>query len=70
MAIVKTPRNKMPEQDPIVRGKNFEEVALGYTKELAMAEAKRCMQCKNPLCMKGCPVSVRIPEFMKAVAEE
>ncbi len=70
MAIVKTPRNKMPEQDPIVRGHNFEEVALGYTKELAMAEAKRCMQCKNPLCMKGCPVSVRIPEFMKAVAEE
>ena len=69
MAIEKTPRNLMNEQDPKVRAHNFSEVALGYTPEQAMAEAKRCLQCKNAPCRKGCPVSVRIPEMMQAVAE-
>lgn len=47
---------KMPEQDPNVRNKNFEEVSLGYTKEQAMEEATRCLNCKKPFCMDGCPV--------------
>lgn len=58
----------MIEQDPKVRAHNFEEVALGYTEELLKAEASRCMQCKNAPCMQGCPVSVRIPEFLRAAA--
>lgn len=66
MVMTKLP---MPEQDPNVRNKNFEEVALGYTKEMAMEEATRCLNCKNPLCMKGCPVNVRIPQFISKVAE-
>ena len=49
---------KMPEQDPNVRNKNFEEVSLGYTKEQAMEEATRCLNCKKPFCMDGCPVGV------------
>ena len=61
-------KNPMPEQEPLVRNKNFEEVALGYTAETAMDEAKRCLQCKKPLCMQGCPVNVRIPEFINRVA--
>ena len=59
----------MPEQDPQVRITNFEEVALGYTEEMAIAEAKRCLNCANPLCRTGCPVSVRIPEFIAKVVE-
>ncbi|NCC69258.1 MAG: dihydropyrimidine dehydrogenase, partial [Clostridia bacterium] len=62
-------RNSMPEQDPNVRIKNFDEVALGYTPETAMDEAKRCLNCKNMPCVSGCPVNVRIPEFIKEVAE-
>jgi len=62
-------KNEMPEQDPIVRAGNFEEVALGYTAEMAIDEAKRCLNCKNPQCRTGCPVSVRIPEFIAKVAE-
>ena len=62
-------KNPMPEQEPLVRNKNFEEVALGYTAETAMDEAKRCLKCKKPLCMQGCPVNVRIPEFLAKVAE-
>ncbi|MBR4577996.1 MAG: NADPH-dependent glutamate synthase [Oscillospiraceae bacterium] len=58
----------MPEQEPLVRNKNFEEVALGYTPEMAMDEATRCLQCKKPLCVSGCPVNVRIPEFIAKVA--
>ena len=69
MAVEKIARNKIPEHDAKVRARNFDEVALGYTQELAMAEAKRCLQCKNAFCRNGCPVSVRIPEMMKAVAE-
>ena len=60
---------KMPEQDPNVRNKNFEEVSLGYTKEQAMEEATRCLNCKKPFCMDGCPVGVPIPEFIHHVVE-
>lgn len=69
MAVSKAPRTPMPEQDPAIRAFNFEEVALGYTEEQALAEAARCLQCKNPLCVQGCPVNVRIPEFIAKVAE-
>ena len=70
MADMSLTKNPMPEQDPLVRAGNFDEVALGYTKELAIAEAKRCLNCPNPLCRTGCPVSVRIPEFIAKVVEE
>ena len=60
---------KIPEQDPNVRNKNFEEVSLGYTLEMAQEEAARCVQCKNRPCMDGCPVSVKIPEFIHLIVE-
>jgi len=60
---------KMPEQDPNIRNKNFLEVALGYTKEMAIEEAQRCLQCKNKPCVNGCPVNVQIPEFIKLIVE-
>ena len=66
MTLVKTP---MPEQDPKVRARNFQEVALGYTAEMAIEEAGRCLKCKNPKCVEGCPVNVRIPEFIAKVQE-
>ncbi|MBW2595723.1 MAG: NADPH-dependent glutamate synthase [Deltaproteobacteria bacterium] len=66
----KIPRQDMPEQDPKVRAKNFNEVPLGYTEEQAVLEAKRCIQCKKPLCIAGCPVDVDIPGFIKSIAEE
>ena len=69
MANMKMEKNPMPEQDPIVRAGNFDEVALGYTPEMAIDEAKRCLNCPNPLCRTGCPVSVRIPEFIAKVVE-
>ena len=69
MANMRLTKNEMPEQDPIVRAGNFDEVALGYTPEMAMDEAKRCLNCKNPACRTGCPVAVRIPEFIAKVAE-
>ena len=59
----------MPEQEPLVRAKNFLEVTLGYTKEMAMEEAKRCLQCKNPKCVGACPVNIKIPNFIAQVAE-
>ncbi|SNQ62399.1 NADPH-dependent glutamate synthase [Candidatus Methanoperedens nitratireducens] len=62
-------RQKMPEQDPAVRKSNFNEVALGFTEEQAVKEAKRCLQCKKPSCMKGCPVEVKIPAFLDRVAK-
>ena len=62
-------KNPMPEQAPDVRNKNFSEVALGYSPEMAMDEAKRCLNCKNKPCVSGCPVNVRIPEFVALVAE-
>ncbi|MBN1402413.1 MAG: NADPH-dependent glutamate synthase [Anaerolineae bacterium] len=63
------PRQEMPTQDPYERASNFDEVALGYTQEMAMAEASRCIQCKKPQCITGCPVSVRIPEFILCLRE-
>ena len=60
---------KMPEQAPDVRNHNFQEVSLGYTPEMAMEEAARCLNCKNHPCVAGCPVNVRIPEFIQKVAE-
>ena len=65
----KISRQKMPMQEPKKRIKNFDSVALGYTKEQAILEAKRCIQCKKPACMKGCPVEVNIPGFIKKIAE-
>ncbi len=59
----------MPEQEPNVRNKNFSEVALGYSKEMAMEEAARCLNCKHKPCMDGCPVNVPIPGFIEKVAE-
>ena len=61
-------KNPMPSQDPNVRNKNFDEVALGYTQEMAIDEAQRCLNCKNKPCMGGCPVMVHIPEFIAKVA--
>lgn len=66
MTMTKTP---MPEQEANVRNKNFKEVSLGYTAEMAIEEAKRCLNCKKPLCVGGCPVNIRIPEFIAKVAE-
>lgn len=63
----KIPRQLMPEQDPQVRKRNFDEVPLGYTPELAMKEAERCLQCKRPSCIEGCPVSVDIPAFINLI---
>jgi glutamate synthase (NADPH/NADH) small chain len=62
-------RVPMPEQDPRVRVTNFQEVPQGYTPEQAMEEAARCLQCKKPLCIEGCPVNVDIPGFLRLVAE-
>ena len=63
------PRQKMPEQDPKVRARNFDEVPLGYTEELAVLEASRCLQCKNPSCREGCPVEIDIPAFIRFIKE-
>ncbi|CAD7766819.1 MAG: Sulfide dehydrogenase subunit alpha [Candidatus Argoarchaeum ethanivorans] len=62
-------RPEMPEQNPEERIHNFNEVALGYTKEQAVIEASRCLQCKKPQCIKGCPVEIDIPAFIKNIAE-
>ncbi len=66
---MKIPRQKMPEQKPKDRARNFDEVPYGYSEETAMLEAKRCLQCKKPSCMKGCPVEINIPSFVNLVAE-
>ncbi|AFM25117.1 NADPH-dependent glutamate synthase [Desulfomonile tiedjei] len=63
----KIPRQKMPEQNPIERAHNFYEVALGYDNDLALLEASRCLHCKKPYCMAGCPVEVDIPDFVEMV---
>ena len=65
----KIPRQKMPEQAPSVRAKNFDEVPLGQNAETAQKEASRCIQCKKPLCVEGCPVSVDIPGFIKRIKD-
>jgi glutamate synthase (NADPH/NADH) small chain len=64
------PTVEMPKQSPEERRTNFDEVAHGYTKELALEEASRCLQCKNPQCVKGCPVDVPIPEFITLLKED
>ena len=67
---IKKEEVKMPKQDPKVRVKNFNEVALGYTEEQAIEEATRCLQCVKPQCVDGCPVEVPIPEFIKCIKEK
>ena len=69
MANMSLTKNPMPHQDPVVRAGNFNEVALGYTKEQAIDEATRCLNCKNKPCIEGCPVKIHIPEFIAKVAE-
>ena len=69
MADMKMPRHAMPAQDPEVRSHNFNEVALGYTKEMAMEEATRCLGCPKMPCKNGCPVQINIPDFVAKVAE-
>ncbi len=65
----KTPRQAMPEQDAVERSKNFNEVALGYPEDTAVLEAGRCLQCKKPKCIDGCPVEVDIPGFIGEIKE-
>jgi glutamate synthase (NADPH/NADH) small chain len=65
----KTPRQPMPEQAPEERRKNFEEVPLGYSEETAITEAQRCLQCKKPACVSGCPVEIDIPAFVGLISE-
>jgi glutamate synthase (NADPH/NADH) small chain len=65
----KIPRQPMPEQEPKVRARNFEEVPFGYSPEIAMREASRCIQCKNPSCRTGCPVEIDIPAFINRIKE-
>ncbi len=67
---LKIPRQDMPEQDQRLRIDNFQEVPYGYTSELALLEAGRCLQCKKPRCVEGCPVNVDIPSFIALIAEE
>ncbi|MDI3508453.1 MAG: glutamate synthase small chain [Clostridiales bacterium] len=66
---LKLERTPMREQDPMKRRCNFDEVALGYSPDEAMREAQRCIQCKHPFCVEGCPVHVQIPQFIKLIAE-
>lgn len=66
---LKIPRQAMPEQEPEARRHNFQEVPYGYTAELAQTEAMRCLQCKKPKCVEGCPVNVDIPGFIKLIVE-
>lgn len=65
----KIPRQDMPQQDHIARRSNFNEVPLGYTPEMAMLEASRCIQCKKPKCIEGCPVEIDIPAFIKLIKD-
>ncbi|MGI6225434.1 MAG: NADPH-dependent glutamate synthase [Peptococcales bacterium] len=67
---LKIPRNSMPTQEPQKRVQNFQEVALGYDEETALKEAQRCLQCKKPFCMQGCPVEVDIPDFIREVTNK
>ena len=70
MPNMKLEKNPMPIQDPIERGHNFKEVALGYTEEIALDEAERCLNCRNPRCVEGCPVNIHIPEFITKFKEK
>ncbi|MCK4663349.1 MAG: NADPH-dependent glutamate synthase [Bacteroidales bacterium] len=66
---LKIPRQEMPEQDQTLRVHNYQEVPYGYTTELAQLEAGRCLQCKNPKCVEGCPVNIDIPSFIRLITE-
>lgn len=70
MPNMRADKNPMPEQEPNVRNKNFEEVALGYTEEMALDEAQRCLNCKNHPCVDGCPVNVHIPNFIAKIVNK
>jgi len=70
MANMSVKKNEMPSQDPHVRNKNFNEVALGYSEEQALDEAERCLQCKHKPCIAGCPVGIKIPDFIKKITEK
>ncbi len=63
------PRQHMPEQDPAVRRQNFQEVNLGFTEELARKEALRCLECPNPRCVEGCPVKVKVRDFIRLIVD-
>ena len=62
-------KNPMPSQDPQIRARNFDEVAIGYSEDIALDEAQRCLHCKNMPCVEGCPVNVHIPEFIDKIKE-
>ncbi|MBP1734829.1 MAG: gltD [Deltaproteobacteria bacterium] len=66
---IDTNRRDMPKQSPEMRRYNFNEVAFGYTEELAIAEASRCLQCKKPRCKTGCPVEIDIPDFISFIVK-
>ncbi len=70
MPNMKIPRTDMPQQEPAVRAKNFLEVATGYTMQMALDEASRCLHCKHRPCVNGCPVNINIPDFIKMITEE
>jgi glutamate synthase (NADPH/NADH) small chain len=70
MPNMKIPRTDMPQQDPAVRARNFLEVATGYTMQMALDEASRCLNCKHKPCIEGCPVNINIPDFIKMITEE
>lgn len=70
MPNMKIPRTDMPQQEPAVRAKNFLEVATGYTMQMALDEASRCLHCKHLPCVNGCPVNINIPDFIKMITEE
>ena len=70
MANMSPKKNEMPTALPEVRNKNFEEVALGYTEEMALDEASRCLNCKNKPCTGGCPVAIDIPAFIAKICEK
>jgi len=63
------PRQSMPVRLPEVRNKDFDEVPLGYTPEMAQIEAQRCLQCAEPKCVEGCPVHIKIPEFIQLIVD-
>lgn len=69
MANMSPKKNPMPSQEPAVRARNFDEVTLGYTREMAIDEAARCLHCKNAPCVNGCPVNIHIPDFIERVKE-
>ena len=69
MANMNPKKNPMPTQEPALRARNFDEVALGYTEEMAIDEAMRCLNCKNMPCVSGCPVNIHIPEFISKIKE-